>query len=188
MAQTRTNIMLLGSFGKLGGYVVRRWGNKAVISLPPSTKHRKWSKLQKANRLTFKEAMAYARRVLSDPEVWNYYKKKRRGKQTVWNCAVADFMLKPTIDVIDVSEYEGAKGDEIVVVANDKYAVGSVIVSIVNAQGLEIESGPAIHDWTPGWRYTAKMKNRTWKGCRVNVEVHDVPGNVVSGFRMIEQT
>ena len=188
MAISRTNVILHGFKGKLGGWVVRRWGGSTVLSAKPNTKYRKWSKLQKLNRKRFSEAMVYARRVLSNPDMLAYYRKKKRKMQTVWNCAVADYMLKPTIDMIDVREYEGKKGDEIVVVANDKYAVGSVVVSIVNSQGLEVESGAAVHDWTPGWRYTAKKKNRNWKGCRVNVEVVDVPGNVVSGFRMVEQT
>jgi len=130
--------------------------------------------------------MAYARRVLLDPEMWNYYKKKCKKKQTIWNVAVADYMLNPTIDMIDLREYEGNKGDAIVVVANDKYAVASVVVSILDAQGLEVEKGNAVVDYTPGWTYTAKKNNRKWKECRVVVEVTDVPGNIVSGFSMVE--
>jgi len=188
MAQTRTNILALGSYGKVGDLVYRRWGKKTVISKAPSTKHRKWTKLQKANRSLFRDAMAYARRVLKDPDVFNYYKKKRKGKQTVWNVAVADYLLRPTIDKIDISEYEGKKGNEIIVIANDKYAVASVVVSIMDAQGLEIEHGTAVCDYTPGWTYTAKKNNPKWMGCRVNVEICDMPGNVVSGFKMVEQT
>ena len=188
MAQSRTNVLLHGFFGRCGDIVVRRWGDRSVIQRRPTTRHRKWSKLQKANRMVFRDAMTYARRVLKDPVVWDYYSKKRRRKQTVWNCAVADFMLKPTIDMIDVREYEGKKGDAIVVVANDKYAVASVVVSILDAQGLEAEKGKAVVDYTPGWTYMAKKKNRNWKECRVVVEVADVPGNIVSGFSMVEQT
>ena len=188
MAISRTNIILHGFKGKLGGWVVRRWGGSTVLSSKPNTKHRKWSKLQKLNRLRFSEAMAYARRVLSNPEMMAYYRKKKRKMQTVWNVAVADFMLNPTIDMIDVSEYKGEKGDTIVVVANDKYAVGSVVVHILNAQGLEIESGAAVCDYTPGWTYTTVNKNRKWRSSKVVVEVTDVSGNVVSDFTMVEQT
>jgi len=132
--------------------------------------------------------MTYARRVLMDQEMWNYYKKKRRKKQTVWNCAVADYLMNPTIDSINIREYRGKKGDSIVVCANDKYAVASVVVSIVDAQGLEIERGPAVCDYMPGWTYTSVKKNRNLRGCKVVVEVTDVPGNVVSDFTMVEQT
>jgi len=125
---------------------------------------------------------------LSNPEMMVYYRKKKRKMQTVWNVAVADFMLNPTIDRIDVREYEGKKGDTIVVVANDKYAVGSVVVSILNAQGIVIESGAAVCDYTPGWTYTTVKKNREWRSSKVVVMVSDVPGNVVSDFRMVEQT
>jgi len=188
MAISRTNIVLKGFHGKVGAWVVRRWGESTVISLRPSTRHRRWSKLQKLNRKRFKEAMAYAARVLLDPLMWTYYAKKRKKKQTVWNVAVADYMLNPTIDRIDVSEYQGKKGDTIVVVANDKYAVASVVVTIMDAQGMEIESGAAIQDWTPGWTYTCLKKNKNWKSCKVVVEATDRPGNVVSDFRMVEQT
>ena len=188
MAISRTNIILHGFKGKLGDWVVRRWGGSTVLSRKPNTRHRKWSKLQKLNRLRFREAMAYARRVLSNPEMMTYYRKKKRKMQTVWNIAVADFMLNPTIDRIDVRAYEGKKGDTIVVVANDKYAVGSVVVSILDAQGFEIESGAAIQDYTPGWTYTAVKKNRKWKESKVVVMVSDIPGNVVSDFCMVEQT
>ena len=188
MAISRTNIALKGFKGKLGDWVVRRWGESTVLSWKPNTRHRKWSKLQKLNRKRFGEAMAYARRVLSNPEMMAYYRKKKRKMQTVWNVAVADFMLNPTIDRMDVSNYGGKKGDTIVVVANDKYAVSSVVVSILDAQGLEIESGAAVCDWTPGWTYTTVKNNRKWRGCKVVVEVTDRPGNVVSDFSMVEQT
>ena len=187
MAISRTNIILQGFKGKLGDLVVRRWGGSTVLSKKPNTRHRKWSKLQKSNRKRFGDAMAYARRVLLDPEMWSYYRKKRRKKQTVWNVAVADYMLNPTIDRIDISEYGGKKGDSIVVVANDKYAVASVVVTIMDAQGFEIESGAAIQDWTPGWTYTCVKKNRNWRSCKVVVEAADVPGNIVSAFCMVEQ-
>jgi hypothetical protein len=188
MAISRTNIVLKGFHGKVGAWVVRRWGDSTVISLRPSTRHRKWSKLQKLNRKRFKEAMAYAARVLLDPVMWTYYAKKRKKKQTVYNVAVADYMLNPTIEKIDVSEYEGKKGDPIVVVAYDKYAVASVVVTILDAQGLEIESGAAVCDYTPGWTYTTVRKNLNWRSCKVVVEVSDRPGNVVSDFCMVEQT
>jgi len=187
MAISRTNIVLKGFHGKVGAWVVRRWGESTVISLRPNTKYRKWSKLQKLNRKRFKDAMVYAARVLVDPKMWTYYKKKCKKKQTVWNVAVADYMLNPTIDKIDVSEYEGKKGDTIVVIANDKYAVARVVVSILDAQGLEIESGAAVCDYTPGWTYTSIKKNPKWKECRVNVEISDVPGNIVSGYSMVEK-
>jgi hypothetical protein len=188
MAISRTNIILHGFKGKLGDWVVRRWGGSTVLSRKPNTRHRKWSKLQKLNRMRFGEAMAYARRVLKSPEMMAYYRKKKKKMQTTWNVAVADYMLNPTIDRIDTTEYEGKRGDTIVVVANDKYAVANVVVSILDAQGLEVEKGKAVVDYTPGWTYIVKKKNRDWKSCKVVVEVVDVPGNVVTGFTMVDQT
>jgi len=186
MAISRTNIVLHGFKGKLADLVVRRWGESTVLSRKPNTRHRKWSKLQKSNRLRFREAMVYARRVLSNPEMRAYYVKKKRKMQTVWNVAVADYMRRPTIDLIDICEYNGLVGEPIYVTTNDKYGVASLVVSILDAQGFEIESGAAVRDFGFNFTYTTIVKNPYLKGSKVVVTATDVPGNVVSAFCMVE--
>jgi hypothetical protein len=81
----------------IGNLVFRRWGKKTVVALAPSIENRKWSKAQKDNRLRFHDAMVYARKALNDPDTLNYYQKKAKGMQTVWNVAVADYMKNPGI-------------------------------------------------------------------------------------------
>jgi len=188
MAISRTNVLLHGFKGKLADYVVRRWGESTVLSKKPNTKHRKWSKLQKTNRARFREAMAYARRVLSNPDMRAYYVKKKRKMQTVWNVAVADYLLNPSIDLIDIREYNGMRGEQIYISTNDKYGVASAVVSILDAQGLEVESGPAVRDFGFNFTYTTVSLNTCLKGCKVVVTVSDFPGNLVSDFTMVEQT
>jgi len=187
MAISRTNILLHGFKGKLADYVVRRWGESTVLSKKPNTKHRRWSKLQKSNRQRFREAMAYARRVLSNPEMRAYYARKKRKMQTTWNVAVADYLLNPSIDLIDIREYNGKPGEQIYITTHDKYRVESVVVSILDSQGIEIESGPAVRDFGFNFTYTTFALNPCLKGCKVVVTAFDVPGNEVSDFTMIEQ-
>jgi hypothetical protein len=187
MAISRTNIILHGFKGKLGDWVVRRWGGSTVLSRKPNTKHRRWSKLQKSNRARFREAMVYARRVLSNPEMVAYYRKKKRKMQTVWNVAVADYMRHPTIGLIDICEYNGLVGEPIYVTTNDKYGIASVVVSILDAQGFEIESGAAVRDFGFNFTYTTVGTNPCLKGSKVVVTAYDIPGNEVSAFCMVEQ-
>jgi len=187
MAITDNNVLMRGHRGMIGNVVFRRWGKKTVVSLAPSTKNRKWSKAQKANRLRFRDAMAYARKALNDPEMLKYYRKKTKGMQTVWNVAVADYMKKPQIKEIDIHNYKGQKGNTIRVVARDNYRVAGVIVSIVDAQGFEVESGMAVE--MPNncdWIYKAMEPNLSGQGGRIVVRVTDSPGNVVTTFRVIE--
>ena len=186
MAISRTNILLHGFKGKLADYVVRRWGESTVLSVKPNTRHRKWSKLQKSNRARFREAMVYARRVLSNPEMRAYYVKKKRKMQTVWNVAVADYLLNPMIDLIDIREYNGLAGEPIYLTTNDKYGVASVVVSILDAQGFEVESGEAVREFGFNFIYTTVAVNPCLKGSKIVVTVADLPGNLVSDFTMVE--
>jgi hypothetical protein len=171
----------------IGNVVFRRWGKKTVVSLAPSTKNRNWSKAQKANRLRFRDAMVYARKALNDPEMLKYYRKKTKGMQTAWNVAVADYMKKPRIKEIDVHNYKGKKGNTIRIVAQDNYRVAGVIVSIVDARGVEVEGGMAVEMPNNGyWIYKAMEPNPYSQGGRIVVRVTDSPGNVVTTFRVTE--
>ena len=52
----------------------------------------KWSKAQRAHRLRFKKAIAYARDAMADPKVRAHYEKaaKKAGRQA-FRVAVSDF-------------------------------------------------------------------------------------------------
>jgi hypothetical protein len=180
MAIANDNILTRYQRGRIGNIIFRRWGENTVASVVPDYSKIKWSAAQKDNRNRFREAMVYTRKALSDPKVYEYYKKKRKGMQTVWNVAVADYMKRPQITEIDVSRYRGLRGNIIRVRAKDNYFVAGVVVRIVDAQGVEVESGMAVS--IPGrgeWIYKALEENYGWKGGRVVVRITDLPGNVV---------
>jgi hypothetical protein len=186
MATCDDNVLTRSSRGRIGNLIFRRWGQKTVVSAVPDYTDRKWSKAQKANRLRFRDAMAYARKALDDPEKQKYYQKKAKGMQTIWNVAVADYMKKPQIKEIDVHNYKGQKGNTIRVAARDNYRVAGVIVSIVDARGFEVESGMAVEMLSSNeWIYKAMEPNTSWQGGRIVVRVTDSPGNIVKTFRMV---
>ncbi len=83
MAIADDNVVTRGYRGRIGNLIFRRWGKKTVVSLAPSTDNRKWSKTQKTNRLRFRNAMAYSRKALNDPDKLKYYRKKAKGMQTI---------------------------------------------------------------------------------------------------------
>jgi hypothetical protein len=180
MAIANDNILTRYQRGRIGNIIFRRWGENTVASVVPDYSKIKWSAAQKDNRNRFRDAMVYARKALRDPKVYEYYKKKRKGMQTVWNVAVADYMKRPQITNIDVSRYRGLRGNVIRIKAKDNYFVASVVVRIVDAQGVEVESGMAVSMSGRGeWIYKAMEQNSGWKGGRVVVNVTDVPRNMV---------
>ena len=185
----RDNLITEGYSGRFGNLIFRRWGKKTVISMVPDYSHRKWSKAQKENRKRFRDAMAYSRKALSDPEMRKYYRKHAMGMQTVWNVAVADYMKKPEIRKVDLSGYRGRKGDTIRINAHDNYRIAAVIVTILNAQGFEVESGLAVAAPGKGCRiYKVMSRIPDWENGRIVVRVTDSPGNTVKSVQAVKET
>jgi len=183
----KDNILTEGYSGRIGNLIFRRWGKKTVISMVPDYSHRKWSKAQKENRKRFRNAMAYSRKTLADPEMRKYYRKRAKGMQTVWNVAVADYMKKPEIRKVDLSGYRGRKGDTIRINAHDNYRVAAVIVTILNAQGFEVESGVAVEMLSQGcWIYKVMAPVPGWEKGRIVVRVTDSPGNTVKSEQAVK--
>lgn len=131
----------------------------------------------------------HAKLELLDPEVRQYYQKRAKPGQTANNVAIADFMLKPEIDDIDVTKYKGEEGNPIKIKVRHNLGVASVIVMILNAIGFEVESGMAIRMSATGdWVYKVKVTNPAFQGGRVVVRVSYPPGNVVSTFQELDGT
>ena len=79
--------------GKMGDVVFRtnRKTGTTTMSKVPDMTQVKWTKAQKAQRRRFKEAVAYAKTAMSQPEVWAVYQalaKKKRKR--AWDLAVSD--------------------------------------------------------------------------------------------------
>jgi hypothetical protein len=179
MAVTYTNVLVRNFHGKVGNIVLRVFGNKMVMSALPNTRNRKWSEAQLECQDRFRKATKFGHKVLADAELDLFYKKQARENQSSWNASISDYLLKPEIETIDTSKYNGQEGDTIKIQAFDKYKVASVIVMIINALGLQIENGAAVQISTGEWVYKVSAENPDWKGNRVVVRVSDLPGNMV---------
>jgi hypothetical protein len=188
MAVSRTNVVVKNFHGKVGNIVLRVFGNKMVMSALPSTRNRKWSEAQLECQDRFRKATKFGHKVLADTELNLVYKNKARENQSSWNASISDYLLKPEIKTIDTSKYTGKEGNTIKIEDCDRYKVASVIVMIINALGLQIESGPAVQIPTGEWVYKVTTENPDWKGNRVVVKVSDLPGNVVQGEAVLDGT
>jgi len=188
MANATGNVidrLVHGAFGKQCIFRVR---NKKTFMYPyPNYRKVRWSRLQKENRIRFRDAMIWTRCSMNDAEKRKFYQHKARNGQSAWNAAVADYMKKPRIDLIDAGEYTGRKGQTIRVKARDNYLIKTIMIMIINALGVEVESRlmPCTADLLV-MEYKTLESNPGWKGGRVVVRITDSPGNVTESFRVLQ--
>jgi hypothetical protein len=188
MAVSRNNVVVKNFHGKVGNIVLRVFGNKTVMSCLPTTKNRKWSEAQLECQDKFRKATKFGHKVLANAELNLVYKNKAKENQSSWNASISDYLLKPEIETIDTSKYNGQVGDNIKIEAFDRFKLVSVIVMIINALGLQIENGAAIQKPTGEWVYKVSSPNPDWNGTRVVVKVSDLPGNVVQAETVLDGT
>lgn len=188
MAIIDHNIFTNGLRGRVGNLIFRRWGEKTVVSAAPGRAKRKWSRLQRSNRERFSIAMAWAREAMKDPEKRRGFQKRAKGMQTAWNVAVSEYMMRPLIEKADVSGYHGKRADQLRVWTGKAFRVSTVIITILTAQGVIIESGTAARDGgTNGWIYFATTHNPNPDDCRIQVKVISRSGNLVQVFRTVQR-
>ena len=188
MAITDENVLIRFQRGKLGNMILRVVAGRSIASIMPDYSKRKWSKAQQANRKRFGHAVKHTKAALKDPAVKRYYQSRVKPLQHAENVAISDYMLKPKIEEIDTSKYKGQAGDVIRVRAYDKYKVAAVLITILNVNGFEVESGMACEDQFSGsseWTYRASKPNPQWNGGSVVIKVTDSPGNAVQAIRML---
>jgi hypothetical protein len=84
---------------------------------------------------------------------------KNAPSPSVHLVAVKDWMVKPTFQPLDFSEYSGNVGAKIQVLAQDDIGLASVIFTLTAIDGTQLEPGPAVEDGvrTGDWIYTATV-------------------------------
>ncbi len=182
MATQKNNVVTYGLSGKVGDLLVfrQRMGQTIVSKVPERAKTE--SQKQAAQRQRFQQAIVYAKAAVALPEIGEQYReaaKKRRG-QTAINVAVADFFGAPNLENLDLTKYTGKAGDTIEVLVSDDFAVKSVQIQIVNADGTMVEDGAAVHSGGSLWVYTATQDNENLDGDKIMVSISDLPGNVTA--------
>ena len=89
----RKKLLLADISGHIGKtFVVKQYKNTIVISNFPDMDGVKPSAEQKGYRRLFKQAVAYAKLILKDPKKKAALKKKLKGRRTVFQAAISQYM------------------------------------------------------------------------------------------------
>ena len=138
----------------------------------------------------FAKAVKYGQYVLRNPELYKYYRKKRPDLNP-YNAGISDYQMRPVIERVDVSGYQGLPGNIVTVTVWKKWNIEGVTMVIFNSRGEVIECGAAVPRQFSGnmeWDYTATVENADYQGGRVEVRVTDKPGNVVQEGIALDST
>jgi len=92
MAKRKSVMKISGTIGK--NFVFKQYKDGEVVTKFPDMSRINASKGQRKQRNLFKEATAYAKDIISDPEKKNAYKEKTRKNQSVYNAAISEYMKR----------------------------------------------------------------------------------------------
>lgn len=98
MATVKTNVILKGLSGKFGNIVFRTVGNKTIMSPRGSKPNKKMeTDAQRNTRTTFKDATAWAKAMMRNPDKKAYYQERAQALElpNAYTAAIKDYMRKP---------------------------------------------------------------------------------------------
>jgi len=96
MAKAKLNPVIVELYGQMGDMAFRRTRNGGVSLIRKADMSKvKWSPAQAAHRQRFREAVAYAKQVLADPQVRATYEEiaAKQGKRA-FEVAVSEYFQK----------------------------------------------------------------------------------------------
>jgi hypothetical protein len=179
MAKIRFNSLVRDVSGGFENVVFRARNGKVVMARRSDLLNEPTAG-QLAQRERFRDATAYGKIVMADPDLLAFYKAEAKERDIpVFALTIADFFNPPSIRQIDLAEYHGQVGDMVSVKVTDDFGVNVVNVTLVNAQTeQEIEHGRAIETGAGSglWHYTAKTVVAAGTEVKVNVVAADRPG------------
>ena len=179
MARTTNNVLTKNYSGKVAGqYSLRTRGNQSIIAGLPKAREGAISAVQFELQKSFKLAVIYARKAMTNPQLKEAYAAARRDNQSAYNVAFMDAYKGPELSDLRTDEYKGTIGDKIIVQAIDNFRVTNVKFKLLSADGTELENGDAIEDENGyDWIYTSKKNNSSLPGTIIQVTAEDIPKN-----------
>ena len=130
--------------GTIGKLVYRKVKGKTIVTVKPDA-NRPLSEAEVAHRQDFAQAAAWAKAALQDKELRPFY--EALGKQRdipARAAAISDFLKRPALEALDLSEYTGQAGDRIYFMANDNVGVTDATITISDGDQTVLESGQAV--------------------------------------------
>ena len=179
MAISINNIITNGLSGKLGQFIFRRWYGKTVM-VTKAAVYNRGSAAQLQNQNLFRQAHFYAKRVLSNPSLLQFYTDRVQGAQRAYNLAVSDYLSAPVIHQVNTDNYIGKAVSSITCQVTDNFKVAEVEVVIKKDGGL-VEWGHAFGE-ADGihWTYTATKEINPVDVVVIEVQAKDISGRMSS--------
>lgn len=181
MAKVRLNPILEQVRGKVGDLVFKRSGDQVIISRKADLSEHQPTGPQLAAQERFRQAALYGKMVMVDPVTKQVYEEAAKTKgQPLFSLTIADFFNAPAVDEVNMANYSGKVGDQIVIMAHDDFEVAGVTVSLSDADGVSIENGDALQSPPKSgrWVYTATAAVSAGTQVRVLVTATDHPGGI----------
>lgn len=181
MAIIKENPIMTGASGMLGGVVVyRQYRGKTIMCNRPA-KRGVITPHQQKMKTRFLEAVVFAKKQIADPATKAIYQPGADSKFTsAYAAALADYLKRPVIEDVDVSNYKGNEGDVVVIKASDVPRTLIVVVSIFGIDGKVVEHGNAVDNvFNDNYVFKATQRNAFVSGSKILVTVRDRPGNMV---------
>lgn len=180
MAKAKNNLATEGFSGRLGGMVYRQKNGNTIISRRPK-RVTSVSPAQDNVRKLFKQAAVYAKAILANPLMKQFYSEKAKEGTSAYNTAMADFFNLPEVVDIDAANYNGSIGSKVSVAAFDDGKITSVRVRIEGSNGMLLEEGMAVQSEDGlHWIFTTGMVNSSLAGSRILATAMDIPGHTAS--------
>ena len=182
MAKIKKNLLLRGVSGAVGDqFVIRRTrSGKTILSNKPEfDENREFTAPQLAQQNIFTRATLYAKKAQHLP----FYKENYPDKATSpYNFAMKDYMHKPEILDIDITEWNGQVGDPIYILAKDNVLVSRVRL-IIRANGETfdaLDGGEAVESNVDGltWVFTATEQVELAPGMQLDAYAYDMARNL----------
>jgi hypothetical protein len=161
-----------GSLGE--DLIFRQVGNRAFFVKKPVHTKKTATPAQTSNRHNFAEAQNYARTMLLNPELGEWYSivAKVNSLKNTHRAAANDFLTKPEIESINTKGYKGNVGDVIHIKPKTFLKIARIDVTIYDADGAILESGQAIKNEL-NFKYCATLPNAHVDGSKIVLVTHD---------------
>jgi hypothetical protein len=181
MSKTELQAPFTSFSGTIGKLVFRKVKGKTIVAVKPDP-DRPLSEAEAEHRQDFAQAASWAKEALQDDELRPFYQALGKERDIPPRAAaVSDYLVRPTLEGLDLAEYAGQAGDRIFFMASDNGGLVEATVTIRDGNGTVFESGSAVEvDADTGyWMYEAQSAIPAGSTVAINVKVSDRPGNTV---------
>jgi hypothetical protein len=178
MAKVKLNPIVEQLRGQVGQLVFRQSYGQQVVGRKADQSGHVPTAGQVEIRDRFREAALYGRVALANPATKKLYEDAadKKGKP-VFSMVMADFLNAPSIDEVDLSEYNGTPGSPITIRTEDDFMIDRVTVHISDVDGAQLEGGDASLEPDGRWVYAATGTVSAGTNVRITVTATDRPGS-----------